>query len=120
MSGEESEKVQDMQTFEYCRLVLDAGQYSQTTGRYPYFVRVTVDYYGAQESPSYKFNQDTDKMEGPDKTWGRMLGLLGAAGWEMVNFTIGKVKDRSILDAVAYFKRPVEAGRAVDQPAISL
>jgi hypothetical protein len=109
-----------VKTFEYCRVVIDSGQYSQTQGRYPYFVRVTLDYYGAHSTPSYKFNQDTDKMDGPDKSWGRMLGLLGAAGWEMINITIGKAKDLSILEAMAYFKRPVEEGREIDQPAISL
>jgi hypothetical protein len=107
-------------SFEYCRLVLDSGRYGNSQGRYPYFVRVTVDYYGAQETPSYVFSQDTDKMEGPDKTWGRMLGLLGTAGWEMVSVTIGKAKDLSILEAMAYFKRPMQEGRAVDQPKVSL
>ena len=106
--------------YEYCRVVLDSGQYSQSLGRYPYFVRVALDYFGGQSTPSYKFNQDTDKVEGPDKTWGRMLGMLGAAGWEMVNITIGKAKDMSILEAMAYFKRPVEDGREVDQPKIIL
>ena len=119
-TDDEDEERSTVKSFEYCRLVLDSGQYSQIQGRYPYFVRVSLDYYGANTVPSYKFNQDTDKMEGPDKTWGQMIGLLGAAGWEMINLTIGKAKDLSILEAMAYFKRPIEEGRAIDQPEIKL
>ena len=33
--------------YEYCRMVLDSGRYGQQQGRYPYFIRVSLDYYGA-------------------------------------------------------------------------
>jgi hypothetical protein len=107
-------------TYEYCRLALDSGRYSQQAGRYPYFIRITLNYYGASVSPTSKFTQDTDEIEGPDKAWGRMLGQLGAAGWEMINLAIGKARDLSLLEATAYFKRPIEEGRAIDQPQVSL
>ncbi len=56
------------------------------------------------------------------------LGLLGAAGWELVTVQHGIIAptiashagDLRIDNVIAYLKRPVVAGRAVDQPALQL
>lgn len=48
------------------------------------------------------------------------IGLLGGAGWEMVNLT--QEPDRVDICTVTsvYFKRPMLEGRAADEPAIIL
>ena len=38
----------------------------------------------------------------------------------MINLNIGKAKDLSLVEAMAYFKRVIEDGRAIDQPHIAL
>lgn len=62
----------------------------------------------------------------------KALGVLGGAGWELVSVQHGIVPfDDSRIDgmpiggtvraadnAIAYLKRPVEAGRAVDEPKL--
>ena len=108
--------------WEYCRVQLDSGMYSQkqTVGRYPYFVRVTIDYYGGDTPPSENFGEDTDQMDRPNKVWGKVVGLLGLANWEMVNVYLGTAKDLSLVNVMAYFKRPVQAGRGVGEPKIKL
>jgi hypothetical protein len=117
---EEDEDMRDVK-WEYCRMVLDSGRYpqQQNLGRYPYFVRVTIEYYGTADPINRKFSEDTDEMEGPERTWGRLLGLLGAAGWELINFNLGRAKDQGLFEAMAYFKRPVQEGRKVDEPLVS-
>jgi len=110
------------QAWEYCRLQLDAGAYSksQAVKQYPYYIRVQMEYFGATEPVSTSHMEDSDQMERPNTVWGRSLGLLGAAGWELVSVNLGKVKDNTLVDATAYFKRPVEAGRRTDEPRIKL
>ncbi len=110
------------QQWEYSRLQLDAGSYgqSQTVKRYPYYIRIQIEYFGAGLPVTTSFNRDTDKIEEPNRVWGQTLGLLGMAGWEMVSVDLGKVRDMTLLEATAYFKRPVEPGRPVDQPRVQL
>jgi hypothetical protein len=107
--------------WEYCRAQLDAGQYSQRqTDRMPYYVRVTVEYYGADAPQPLTFSEDTDQIDKPNRLWGRVLGQLGAAEWELVNVYLGGPKDFGILSAMAYFKRPVAPGRQVNEPRLTL
>jgi len=110
------------QQWEYCRLQLDAGSYSQsqTVKRFPYYIRIQIEYFGAGLPVMTSFNHDTDKIEEPNRVWGQALGLLGMSGWEMVSVDLGKVRDMTLLDATAYFKRVVEPGRPVDQPRVQL
>ena len=51
---------------------------------------------------------------------GEVVGLLGLANWEMVNVYLGTAKDLSLVNVMAYFKRPVQAGRSVGDPKIKL
>jgi hypothetical protein len=110
------------QQWEYCRLQLDSGMYSQsqTAKRYPYYIRIQIEYFSAGEPISNSFSRDTDKMDEPNRVWGQAIGLLGAAGWEMLSINLGKIRDMTLLDATAYFKRPIEAGRRVDEPKVKL
>ncbi len=108
--------------WEFCRVQLDSGMYSQKpdVGRVPYFIRVSIDFYGADTPPTVTFGEDTDQIDRPGKVWGRVLGLLGMANWEMVGVHPGGAKDLSLVNVMAYFKRPVQAGRRVDEPKITL
>ncbi len=108
--------------WEYCRVQLDSGSYGQkqTIGRLPYFVRITIDYYGADVVPPTAIGEDTDQIERPNRLWGQVLGLLGLANWEMVNLYTGPVKDLALVNVMAYFKRPVIAGRRVNEPRIAV
>jgi hypothetical protein len=108
--------------WEYCRVQLDSGMYSQkpAVGRYPYFVRIFIDYYGADVPPTATFGEDTDQIERPSKLWGRVVGQMGLANWEMINVYPGSNKDLSLVNVMAYFKRPVQPGRRVDEPKIVL
>ncbi len=106
--------------WEYCRVQVDSGMYKQTVGRYPYFVRVSIDYYGEDTPPTENFGEDTDQMDRPNKVWGRVVGLLGLANWEMVNVYLGTAKDLSLINVMAYFKRPVQPGRKVNEPKVQI
>ncbi len=108
--------------WEYCRIQLDSGSYGQkqTIGRYPYFVRVTLDYYGADYVGTEVFGEDTDQIERPNKMWGQILGLMGMANWELVNVFTGPTKDLALVNVMAYMKRPVQPGRRVNEPKIVL
>ncbi len=61
--------------------------------------------------------------------FGKAMGLLGAAGWELVSVQHGNKYGGQIPyqqhgliwdNRVAYFKRPVVPGRAVDEPKLVL
>lgn len=118
---EEDEAMTNVQ-WEYCRVQLDSGSYGQrqALGRLPYFVRITVDYYGTDVPPPTAFGEDTDQIERPNKLWGQVLGLLGMANWEMINLFTGPTKDLALVNMMAYFKRPVQPGRKVNEPRLTL
>jgi hypothetical protein len=118
---EEEEAMANVQ-WEYCRVQLDSGTYGQrqALGRYPYFARITVDYYGTEVPPPTVFGEDTDQIDRPNKLWGQVLGLLGMANWEMVNLYTGPTKDLALVNMMAYFKRPVQPGRNVNEPRLTL
>ena len=59
--------------------------------------------------------------------WKQAIGQLGLAGWEMVNIQhgdyAGRAAEGSTLSwntVVAYFRRPVEPGRPITEPKVSL
>ena len=61
--------------------------------------------------------------------WRRALGLLGGAGWELVNVQHGNASTGTAINwqntliwdnRVAYLKRRVLPGRAVDEPKLVL
>lgn len=120
-SGEEDDDMAVHQ-WEYCRVQLDSGMYSQkqTVTRYPYFIRVTIDYYGGEVPPPQTFSEDTDQVDRPNRIWGQVLGALGLANWEMVNINLGTARDLSLVNIMAYFKRPVQEGRKVNEPRVSM
>ena len=58
--------------------------------------------------------------------WGRALGLLGGAGWELVSIQHGnrpsELDSNSLVpgNIIAYLKRTVVSGRAVDEPKLNI
>lgn len=59
--------------------------------------------------------------------WKQAIGLLGLAGWEMVNIQhgdyAGRAAENSTLSwntVVVYFRRPVLPNRPITEPKISL
>jgi hypothetical protein len=64
----------------------------------------------------------------PCNPFAKAMGLLGGAGWELVSVQHGNKSTGGYLDEyaligdnrVAYFKRPAIAGRAVDEPELTL
>jgi len=77
---------------------------------------------------------DKDKLL-PYDPFAKAMGLLGGVGWELVSVQDGKVaisqsgesarfaerwETLSWRNKVAYFKRRVVAGRAVDEPKLVL
>ncbi len=67
----------------------------------------------------------------PFNPFSRAMGLLGAAGWELASVQHGTLVATSTVtdfhwetlswgNRVAYFKRPVETGRAVNEPKLVL
>ena len=52
--------------------------------------------------------------------WGRILGLLGERGWELVSIMEQPDHWDVCTTTSAYLKRPVLEGREVDQPEIDV
>lgn len=127
--------------WEYCRLSISHAKehvkgsflgYGGESQGYGY--DCSVVYYGASgESINEKLTSNTEATN--LKPFSTAMGLLGARGWELVNVQHGNLAattngstptDNFYWDtlswncAVAYFKRPVESGRAVNEPKLIL
>ncbi len=117
------------QQWEFCQLRLVASAMVKDQG-----MRHTLDvfYMGAEGVQAQSLSRIGHPGE-EGQVWGynpfqTALGLLGAAGWEIVSVQHGVIAptipshagDLRMDNAIAYLKRPVVAGRAVDQPALRL
>jgi hypothetical protein len=54
----------------------------------------------------------------PNMSWLGLFGVLGAAEWELVSATSSVTGD-GMTHYIGYFKRPLQAGRAVDDVVAS-
>ena len=115
--------------WEFCQVRLVASALVQDQG-----LRHTLDVFymggeGVQARSLSRIGHPGE--EGPIWTYNPFnatLGLLGAAGWELVAVQHGIIApaitshagDVRADNVVAYFKRPVVAGRGLDQPALQL
>lgn len=110
--------------WEYCQLIA-AGRSEQHGETY---YSVDLVFMGATVT-SRRFAS----REGPDAApwtanpWKQAIGMLGLAGWEMVNIQhgdyAGRAAEGSTLSwntVVAYFRRPVLPNRPITEPKISL
>lgn len=118
-------------TWEYCALVSHASDADGQPGEW--LCRVTWF------TPSGAITRQLrdDAVDFPVDAFERAMAQLGAGGWELVTFQHELVNlnarlggDRYLASVhtgyafspfgVAYFKRPLVAGRAIDEPGISL
>lgn len=111
--------------WEYCALKLQGWQ--EKRGLWFYSLR--IQYFG-ERGGQYTLSE----MEGKNakdwkyNPWERAFGLLGVAGWELVNVIHGnhipgnQASGGYLLgdNAVAYFKRPIISVRRVDEPKLVL
>ena len=107
--------------WEYCMLAIKEWKRSKVGGREGW----THDCWVVYQGPAYtKIHQlsELDKEIFDFNPFSRAMGLLGAAGWELITMQHGYGPDNSLrLDnKIAYFKRPVVEGRAVEEPPLVL
>ncbi len=119
----------DSPQWEFCQLRLVASAMVKDQG-----MRYTLDvfYMGAAGVQAQSLSRiGHPGEEGPVWTYNPFfaaLGQLGAAGWELVTVQQGVIAptipshagDIRSDNVVAYCKRPVAAGRAIDQPTWQL
>jgi len=104
--------------WEFCELSLFGGWWKQREKGW--ICNLWVQYYGQDRAPSYHLAEAEGKNM---KIWGydpfaKAMGLLGVAGWELVSLE----SEPGASDSgkrVAVFKRPVQSGRAVDEPKLT-
>lgn len=104
------------QQWEFCELGLVDWKERQKGRNY----KVYVDYYG----PEYRSHYSLAKID--EGIWefspfDEAMRLLGAAGWELVSHqyaSAGQWVGFHWGQRVAMFKRPVQEGRAVDEPKL--
>jgi len=112
------------QQWEYCELCMSGWKEQKGKG---YYYNVWVQYYGPEKGAFYQLAE----MEGRNakifsyNPFTYALQLLGAAGWELVSHQMASGGDGFQATVqfrwdkrIAVFKRPVQAGRAVDEPKL--
>ena len=112
----------------FCQVIL--GQWHYDKGKRAWYYDLAIRYFGP-EGNYYQLSESQGKeaRSWQYSPWDRLLGLLGLAAWEMVSVqhgiyvvvgagsTSGELRPSN---ASAYFKRPVQAGRRVDEPKPNL
>lgn len=136
MKTEKTQQTQQTQQWEYCELRLYSSKSHVTKGRHAkqrWSYECKLRYYAPQ---GQMIRVPLSTLEEPIDfhPFGRAIGLLGARGWELVSTQYGSAVGPD-LDApgsmreggyirwdnrVAFFKRPVVEGRAVDEPKLQL
>jgi hypothetical protein len=110
-------------SWEFCELGL--VQWKDHGGR-GWSEHTYVRYYAPDGSDLYQQLAELDRPISFN-AFSRAMGLLGAGGWELVSVQHGNCYGGEMAynqcgliwnNRVAYFKRPVVAGRAVNEPAL--
>lgn len=118
------------QQWDYCQLRLIGSKREQTGGVLTkkqefWSYNCDVRYYCPDGDTIFHNLADYDKPL-PFNPFNKAMGLLGAAGWELVSIQHGPYTGIGgglgiIWDnCVAYFKRPSIPGRAVNDPKLSI
>jgi len=131
MASETEESV-----WEYCQLLMLGGKFVPTEEGKVLAYDVGIWYLGADGGYYELSRADSDSARRyPYDVWGYVFGLLGRAGWELVNAQHGlgirtdwdmfrqantKGGELDHLNAIAYFKRRHIEGRAIDEPPVRL
>lgn len=109
--------------WEYCQLIADGRRDADGKAYYD----VDLHFLGPQGRSRRIAERDGPAANAwSSNPWKQCIGLLGLGGWEMVSIQHGDYAGR--LDGstiawntvVAYFRRPVEPGRPIDDPRITL
>jgi hypothetical protein len=115
-----------MQKWEYCRLYLWGMTNSAGKG---YSCNLNITYLSSNGVTGERLGE-IDKQFFPLNPFEKALGGLGAMGWELVSIDYGLTNSLNgginigfnvnTNNAIAFFKRPVESGRAVDEPKLKI
>ena len=114
------------QQWEYCELVL--GSWREDKKRKGWCYDCYIRYYSPTGG---RILRELATLEStvPYNPFAQAMALLGAAGWELVSVQHGNTSggphwcgEYTLVwdNRVAYFKRPVLSGRAVDEPKLAL
>jgi hypothetical protein len=120
------------QQWEYCRLWIygsqgvSKGLFGSDPNLYGYACDILYVSTGSSKGDSYALARLDKPLN--FNPFLRAIGLLGAAGWELVsiqhgtNNSIGGEYEGSIIwdKCIAYFKRPSIPGRPVSEPKLSI
>lgn len=114
--------------WEYCQLIL--GEWRYDKGKKAWYYDLSIRYFGPRHAfRTLSESQGKGAKPWPYNPWEMALGLLGLGGWEMVTIQHGLhvvvgagVTSGSLRwdNSSAYFKRPVLAGRRIDEPELQL
>ena len=107
-------------TWQYCEIQLHAGVHDeqQTLTHYPFYLQLTINYLAPVGVLTERVTEETDDQSRPKYLWGKLMGLLGMAGWDMVTEDRGAVQDRKLVQLRAYFKRQVTIYKPINEPNI--
>ena len=108
--------------WEYCQLILFDSDVSRESGRWELGIRYMGG--GSQMLSKIKGDLGRDWAHNP---WEQAIYQLGVGGWELVSVQhaniagdMGGGGDLSQGQIVAYFKRHIQPGRAISEPALEL
>jgi hypothetical protein len=108
--------------WEYCELILFKAK--NTRGGQAYELGIRYFGQGSHMLSQVKGPLARDWKYNP---WEKSIALLGEAGWQLVSVqhanSAGDMGGGGEIDhnnAVAYFKRPSESGRRIDDPELAL
>ena len=112
----------DVQQWEFCRL--EYGGWEEKHGQYKYELVVRYLYYG--ESGRQLASMDRDGKVMSYDPFYTAIGYLGSYGWELINVQHGLHNPYTYLSNInwssiaAYFRRPIQPGRRIDEPTLIL
>lgn len=122
------------QKWEYCELGLDGSKQHKPGvfgGKEGWSYDCHIRYYATSGSTFLQLATPDDVL--PFNPFVKAMSLLGSYGWELVSVQHGNVETHTAgwptkeVDGhivwsrkVAYFKRPMVTGRAVDEPKLAL
>ena len=109
-------------SWEYCALILFALEIRNKKIR----CQLGIRYFGADSRMLARIKGEGAR-DWESNPWEEAVAQLGAGGWELVSVQhanaagdMGAGGELSNTNAIAYFKRPSEPRRAIDEPALEL
>ena len=110
------------QGWEYCALILFASEFKRKRMRWQLGIR----YFGTDSRMLARIKGEGAR-DWDYNPWEVAVAQLGEGSWELVTVQhantagdMGAGGELSNANAIAYFKRPIEPGRAIDDPELAL